>query len=152
MRISRKKLAAIAAGALTLGVAGAAFGYWTTTGEGTGSANVAASNGTVTLHASIAGPAIVPGADRDVTFTADNGGSSNLWVGTIHLASVTADENHEDCDVSDFSMDDVTSDSMVAAGASAATITGTGSLEFANSDVNQDACKGAEITLHLTSN
>src|SRR6185295_457898 len=116
-----------------------------------GWATGAASNGTVTLRGS-SPTCLFPGGSSTVTFTADNAGSSNLFVGTIHLAGVSADGGHASCVTSDFSMADVTSNTMVAAGASGAALTGTGTLNYANTGANQDACKGASLTLNLTSN
>jgi hypothetical protein len=152
MRFTRKKLAAVAAGALTLGLGVGAYAYWTTTGAGDGSATVASANGTVTLHASL-GDGIYPGGSQSVTFTADNAGDTDLYVDTISLDSVDVDSGHATCDTTDFTMDDVTSDTVVTAGASGQAITGTGTLEYANDSTNsQDACKGATITLNVSSN
>jgi len=139
---------------LVIAVAVAAVGgyaYWTTTGAGTGTASAVSSNGTVVLHGS--GPAnLYPGGSGSVTFTADNAGASNLFVATIHLASVTADAGHSSCVTSDFTMPDVTSNTVVNAGASGQALSGTGTLSYANTTSNQDACKGASLTLNLTSN
>jgi hypothetical protein len=150
MRKSRK-LAVLAGVVGAMLIAGVAFAYWTTTGSGTGNATNASSNGTVTLHASFA-DGIYPGGSESVSFTADNAGATNLYVGTIHLASVSVDAGHSSCNVADFTMSDVTSNSEVFAGASGQSISGTGTLNYANTDVSQDACKGAIITLHVTSN
>src|SRR5262245_3656376 len=65
--------------AIALSAVGA-FAYWTTTGSGNGNAAVAPSNGTVTLHGS-APTNLFPGGSSNVTFTADNAGASNLFVG-----------------------------------------------------------------------
>lgn len=128
-----------------------AYAYWTTTGSGNGSATVAASNGTVTLHGT-APTNLYPGGSSSVTFTADNSGGSNLFVGTIHLGSVTADAGHASCNTADFTMADVTSNTMVPAGQTGYALTGSGTLQYANTSANQDACKGASLTLNLTSN
>jgi hypothetical protein len=152
MRFSRKKLTAFAAGAMTLGLTAGAYAYWTTTGAGDASTVVASSNGTITLHASVA-DGIYPGGSEPVTFTADNGGATDLRVGTISLASISVDAPHSGCAVADFSMADVVSNTTVLHGASGQSIAGTGSLVFANDAANnQNACKGATLTLHLTSN
>jgi hypothetical protein len=149
---SKKGVALLATLAVAVVAAVGAYGYWTTTGAGTGTVANASSNGTITLHADWAAGALYPGGSQDVSFTADNAGASNLYVGTIHLASVSVDAGHSSCAVADFTMPDVVSDTEVPAGSSALALNGTGSLSFANTDVNQDGCKGALITLHLTSN
>ena len=149
MRFSRKL--SITAGVVASTVAaGVAFAYWTTSGSGDGQATAAASNGVVVLHGSF-DAGIYPGGEKSVSFTADNSNATDLRVGTVHLASVTTDK--PGCVVTDFSMDDVTSNTTVLASADHQVISGTGTLKFANDSANsQDACKGALITLHLTSN
>ena len=151
MRNLSKKAKTIIAGAAIAGLAstGVAYAYWTTTGSGDGSATSASANGTIDLYASFA-DGLTPGASEDVTFTADNLGTSSLYVGDITLASVSTDK--PSCDVADFTMPDVTSNTTVAAGATGATLLGTGTLTFADTAFNQDECKGAIVTLHLTSN
>ncbi len=151
MKITRKKSLVVGIVAASL-LGGSAIAYWTTTGAGTGSATVGNSNGTISLTAIVAGPAIVPGEARGVTFTASNAGSSNLYVGDITLASVSVDAGHPLCAVADFTMANVTSNTNVLAGATGQSVTGLGSLVFANTALNQDPCKGATITLHVTSN
>ena len=146
----KKKIAALAVATGIVGASGVAYAYWTTTGSGTGSASVASANGTVTLHASVA-PGIYPGGSSEVTFTADNAGDTDLRVRTIHLESVTADA--VGCVVSDFTMADVASNTTVLHKTTGQAIAGTGTLVFANNpDASQDACKGATLTLNLTSN
>jgi hypothetical protein len=147
-----KKIAVVAAAAAVVAIgAGTAYAYWTTTGSGTGSATNASSNGTIVLHASFAN-GLTPGANETVTYTADNGGSSSLYVGTItptvslDAASVTAG-----CLVGDFTIAPTTSNTTVPAHASAYSV-GTGTLAFADTAANQDGCKGATVTLTLASN
>ena len=70
-----KKLSALVVVAV-LGIAGAAFAYWTSTGGGTGSATVGTS-GSVTITATVAS-GIVPGSSRAVTFTAANATESTF--------------------------------------------------------------------------
>ena len=149
-----KKIAALAVATGIIGTTGVAYAYWTTTGSGEGSATAAASNGTLVLHADVA-DGIYPGGSVSVTFTADNDSATRLFAGTIHLESVEAEEASGvtgECDVADFSMVDVESNTIVAEKTDGVALAGTGTLLFANSDVNQDACKGAEITLNVSSN
>jgi hypothetical protein len=147
-----KKLAALAIVAGVAITASAAFAYWTTTGSGGGSATAASSNGTIVLTASF-DPGIFPGGSKVVTFDAANAGASNLYVGTVHLVSVDAEEAlgvTGQCDVTDFSMADVVQNQMIEPGNEA--LANPGSLVFANSAANQDNCKGAQISLRLSSN
>lgn len=148
----KKKTAAIAvAGVLTVATAGGAYAYWSTTGSGTGSATAASANGTVVLHASYAN-GLTPGASEPVTYTADNTGTSSLRVSTITpTVSIDADHVAGGCDVADFTIGATTSDTTVAAGAFNVAA-GTGTLTFKDSNVSQDGCKGATVTLTLASN
>lgn len=144
------KLAVAGVTVATLAVSGVAYAYWTTTGTGSGSAANASSNGTVDLHASWDADALYPGGSQTVSFTADNAGATDLYVGTITLDSVESDVLA--CDVSDFTMDDVVANQIVPNASSGLALTATGTLVFANSTVSQDDCKGATITLNISSN
>ena len=104
----------------------------------------------VTVDASsLAG--IFPGASRPVTYTVTNP-ASNRTV-TLHDAdaagrvdgSLSIDRDHAACDVAWFSFtpDGDEADSY-GPGASS---TYTGAVQMVNADVNQDACKGATISL-----
>jgi hypothetical protein len=147
-----KKIAVVAAAAAVVAIgAGTAYAYWTTTGSGTGSATNASSNGTIVLHAAFAN-GLTPGASETVTYTADNTNSSSLYVGTI-TPTVSIDAAHvtAGCLVGDFTIPATTSNTTVPANTSAFAV-GTGTLSFADTAANQDGCKGAVVTLTLSSN
>ena len=144
----KNKIVALAAAVALTGLGGgAAFAYWTTTGAGSGTGSTAASNGTVVLSAAVPS-GLTPGGSGTVTYTGSNGGTSSLRVGTIH-AVVTTDKPL--CNVADFTILDVVSDTTVPAATSNVAL-GTGTLSFADTSDDQSACKGATITLTLTSN
>jgi hypothetical protein len=130
-------------------VTGAAVAYWTGAGSGSGSGTVN-SGGTIPLTGTVAA-GLAPGLNKAVSLTASNATTSAIKVGTVHLESVAVDAAHTSCNVSDFSMADVVEDQSIAAGASNAALTNSGSLVFANTAVNQDACKSATLTLTLSS-
>lgn len=134
-----------------LAISGLAIAYWTTTGSGSGSGSVAASNGTLTLHGSISS-ALTPGGESAVTFSADNAGTSSLQVGTVH-AVVSIDEEHANagCKASDFTIADTAENQVIAAGAKEVALAHNGSITMADTSGNQDACKGASISLELSS-
>lgn len=150
--MKKKAAVVVAAAALTVTAAGGAYAFWTASGSGSGSAtNASSANGSVALTASFAA-GLTPGASEDVTFTGSNAGKASLQVTTIHLDSVSVDSAHSGCNVKDFSMGDVGSGTVVPAGVSGVALAGKGTLMFADSaTVSQDACKGAIITLNLTS-
>lgn len=67
------------------------------------------------------------------------------------MVSIAADAAHSGCAMTDFSMADVVQNTTVPAGSTALALPNNGSLVFANSAANQDACKGATLTLTLAS-
>ena len=124
---NRKWLAALL-GIVILAGAGAAAAFWSGSGTGTG-----------------------PGVTVPVTFKAANATTSPIRVASVHLVSVAVDAGHSACVTSDFTMPDVTQGFEVPAGATAAGLPTNGQLAYADSAVSQDACKGATITLTLSS-
>ena len=145
MRI-RKAVVALSISAVAVASAGAAFAFWTTSGAGTGSATSASANGTLALSASFAN-GLAPGQAEDVTYHAVNGSATDLRVGTVHAAVST---DNADCLPGWFSIGDVVSNQVIP-GHSEADLTLKGSLAFNNNAANQDPCKGAKVTLTLSS-
>jgi hypothetical protein len=147
---SRKRYVLVGLGAVgAVAVVGAAIAYFTTTGSGTGSAAVGTSSA-VTIHGT-AGTSLFPGAGTTVNFTVDNPSAGSQRVNVIQLESVTTDAGHSACVMSDFTMPNVTVNQAFPNGNGQA-VTATGTLSMANTALNQDACQGAPLTLHLTSN
>jgi hypothetical protein len=73
-----------------LAVAGGAIAYLTTSGSGTGSGDVSATNSTLTLHVT-SSPIATLGGTSPVTITADNAGTSAEHVSGVTLSAVPAD-------------------------------------------------------------
>jgi hypothetical protein len=147
--LKHKRLTALSVVAV-LALAGAAFAYWTGQGSGgSGTANVGTS-GAVTLTPTVTG-GITPGNSEPVSFTAANPTNTGIYVSTVHLGSVTADSAHAACTTADFSMADVTENHEIPAGATAASLPSGGTLVYADTGVDQSACKGATLTLTLSS-
>ena len=132
---------------------GAAFAYWTASGAGTGSGTAASSNGTITLTAHFASNTLTPGGSVPVTITAANSGTTNLYLTNINAGSITLDPTSvsNGCLVGDFSLSGVSTTATEVKAGDTSDAVGTDTLNFANSDVSQDGCKGATITLHYTS-
>jgi hypothetical protein len=147
----KKRTAAVLGAVAVLAVAGIAIAYWTTTGSGSGSGAVASSNGTLTLHGTISNE-LTPGGSSPVSFTADNANSSSAQVGTVK-AVVSIDSEHatKGCLASDFTIADTEENQVIAAKASGVALTHAGTISMADTSANQDACKGATISLALTS-
>ena len=90
--IKPKKGIAVLVAVVAVGVgAYGAYGYWTTSGSGTGTALTGTATGQVDLHVQVPA-AIVPGGTRTVTFSYDNAGDTDLWIGNIVLNSVTSED------------------------------------------------------------
>jgi hypothetical protein len=156
MTWTTKKRALVALGcASALALAGVAFAYFTSNGSGTGTATVGSSSA-VTLHATV-GSNLYPGTSSSVSFTVDNPSSGSQRVGTITLSSITVDAGHSTCSTAigggnpDFSMPAVAVNQVFAAG-NGQNVTPTGTLTMNDTGVNQDACQGATLTLHLINN
>lgn len=150
--IKKRRALVVAGGVLLLIAAGGAYAYFTTTGSGTASGTVGTSTAVV-LHGTAA-TALYPGTSSTVTFTVDNPSTGTQRVGTITLTSVTTDATHvtAGCVLTDFTMPDVVADQSFTSGNGQA-VTATGTLTMAaQPTVNQDGCKDAPLTLHLTSN
>jgi len=147
---SRKQrtLAALGAGVSVVAV-GVAIAYFSATGSGTGSATVGTGS-TVTIHGTTAS-ALYPGTCSTGNFTVDNHSAGSQRVNAIQLESVTTDAGHSACWMTDFTMPNVTVNQTFPNGNGQA-VTATGTLTMANTALNQDACQGAPLTLHLTSN
>jgi hypothetical protein len=135
--------------ASALSISGIAFAYWTGTGSGTVGANLS-SGSTVTLTGVIA-DGLAPGVDETVTIKATPSTTEKVTIGTVTLSSVTVDVPHAACDVSWFTMSDVVANEETPAGGALYTLTHTGTLQMTDTATNQNACKGATITLHLSS-
>jgi hypothetical protein len=156
MRRIKSRKALLALGCVgALAVAAGAYAYFTTSGSGTGTATVGSSSA-VTLHATV-GSSLYPGASSPVSFTVDNPSQGAQRVGTISLQSITVDAGHSTCSVvttggnPDFAMAAVAVNKTFATGNGQA-VTPSGSLAMNDTGVNQDACQGATLTLHLVNN
>jgi hypothetical protein len=148
-KFTKKKVVAVVALSMMAVGGGAAYAYWTTTGSGSGNATNASSNGTLDLHANFTG-GLTPGATRTVTYTADNSNTSSLWVGSL-TPVVSVDSAHSACTPADnFTITATAPGTQVLAGA-AATVVGSGTLKLLDTTANQDACKGAVVTVSVTS-
>jgi hypothetical protein len=150
-KIVTKKRFVVLGVVAVLAVAGVAIAFWTASGSGSGTGSVANSNGSLTLHGVISDE-LTPGSTSAVTFTADNAGTSSLQVGTV-TSVVSIDEAHAEagCKASDFTISPTVENQTIAAKGSGVSLAKDGSISMADTAVNQDACKGATVSLALTS-
>ncbi|WP_308932130.1 hypothetical protein [Arthrobacter sp. SLBN-112] len=144
----KNKIAAVAMSAALVAVGGgAAYAYWSTTGGGYGSGTAAASTSPVTINVTV-DAGVAPGAPQTITYTATNPNTSNTQV---TLANPVVTTGVDGCLPAWFTATAPTGTTNVPAGPTA-TALGTGTLTLVDSaTVNQDACKGASITVTVTS-
>lgn len=153
MKFTAKRTATVVASfAVAVAASGIAYAYWSTTGSGSGSAAAANPSGTVTLHASFPAAALAPGAPQTVSYTADNGNTYSTVVGALTVGTISVDATHATagCSAADFSATAVTTNTRVLAGANG-TAVGSGTITMADTAADQSACKGATITIPVTS-
>ncbi|MGN6190344.1 MAG: hypothetical protein ACTHOE_15750 [Conexibacter sp.] len=149
-KLMRKRILVPVAAIAALAVAGIAVAYFTASGTGSGTATVGSAGG-VTITGVSFDSTLYPGGSTTVRFTINNSSSDTaVQVGKV-IADTRAGTNGitglpAGCSASDFTFDDVTVNDSIAAGRSAAE---TGTLHFANTSANQDACQGARPTLNL---
>jgi hypothetical protein len=147
--LTTKKAVAALGVVAVLAITAFAVAYWTGGGSGSGSAAVG-TVGSVTLTGTVT-PGSAPGTAEPVSFTAANASASPIKVTKVHLVSIAVDSEHSACVTADFSMADVSEAHEVPAGATVEPLPNNGSLVYANTAVSQDACKGATLTLTLSS-
>jgi hypothetical protein len=116
---------------------------------GSGAANVDA--GQVTIGAIVPGR-LYPGAGEPVILKATNPNSSPVFITSIHLIGISLDDAQPGCNASQFSMAAVLEDAQVPAGAKNYQLPQAGMFVYRDSDGDQDACAGVQLTLKLSSN
>lgn len=149
-----KKIVGLAIATAVLATAGVAWAYWTTTGSGDGTATTAAANGTLTLHATADSSLLYPGGTADISITAENTSTgTSLKVTTVSFDSLSVDTAHATagCLASDYTVGTVSTTPTVVAPGETSGVVATATLSMANSALDQDACKGAVVTLNFTS-
>lgn len=167
-KINKKVAAALAAGVVVVAGSGVAYAYWTSTGGGTGTASTSnGDNGTahflsVTQNTTL--NAMYPG-DTPQAFTANvknvSTDNSSVYVSGV-TAYLTIDSAHATagCTVSDYKLDgSTTADSghPVSLHWTAVELTSGSSQDTSAGDTigfndkagsNQNACKGATVTIN----
>ena len=151
---SKRKRAVVFGLVAALVVAGAAIAFWTSTGTGQGTATVGTSSG-LPISAVTFGNTLYPGGKSPVSFTITNSSANSA----ITVAQVAADTSFGatgvtglpgGCLPADFTFPTFTVNQSIPAGGTLnLTVPTAGGLAFANTAVNQDACKGASPVLHL---
>ena len=152
LKNNRKKVSIAAGLVIALIVGGAAYAYWTAGGSGTGSASTGTTVPITANQTSTVSNLRPAGTAQTLsgTFTSTN-------AGPVYVASVAAAVTGTDkvgCDASDYTL----SGSPVTVGAEVTTGStwgagGTMTIAFNDKPgTNQDACKGAAVTIGYTVN
>ena len=146
LRISRKKAVVLGGVTAVVLTGGVAFAYWTSTGEGTGTASTGTSTDWVVTVDDVSLADLTPDGPTDtVTFhvTNDNSGVQRLQ-STVASVTGTSDPG---CTAADFDVSATT----IAYGDIAAgdTVDGTFTIQMVDTGANQDACKGVTVDLKV---
>jgi hypothetical protein len=153
MRSLKKKSKLIVAGAAIIGLAssGVAYAYWTTSGNGSGSASTGASSAfAVTTDAATGGPLTPGGPSETVGFHVTNNNS-----GVQHLTAVAVTVANSDntawtavsgCSSLDYTVVPHFTAGDLAAGAIAS---GTVTITMNNLGSSQNGCQNATVPLYV---
>lgn len=148
MRISKKLTAGLATGIAALSIATGAFAYFTADGKGAGSALVGSDKGlTITAAQDVQG--LYPGRSVDVSYTVHNDSEDTaVYVGALY-STIEIDQapEHAGCSADDFSFATAGVNAEIAA---TGNYSGSGELTMKETGLNQDACKGATVTVNLS--
>lgn len=151
----KNKIAAVAASAALLAAGGgAAYAYWSTTGSGSGNAVASSGTSPVTINVSFE-QGITPSGNggastaKTINYTAVNPNSSSTPVTLVNPVVTTSNAG---CLPAWFNATVPAGTTTVPANVTSHAL-GTGSLTFTDDpEANQDACKGATITVSVSSN
>ena len=153
--ISRQQkitITAVIAGLLVAAGGGAAYGYWSTSGSGTGAASTGTSSSfTVTSSAPTGGPLTPGGASETISFTVANPGTGSAKLSAVTVRVAAADGSAwtavTGCSALDYTVGTPTiTYGEVAGGAS---VIGTVTLTMTDLSTAQDACKTIPVPLYF---
>lgn len=137
---------------LTLALAGVAYAYWTANGSGTGSASAGDTVAVTANQTTVLTPMYPGDSPQTISGDFDNPNSGPVYITdvTVSIASVTKAVGAPagTCDATDFTL----SGASMAVGAEVPAGNGEGAftgatIQFNNKASNQDACKGASVSL-----
>ncbi len=155
-RKSRKKLVWLFTAVLLLGVGGTAYAYWTAGGSGTGTATTGTSSAVTVVQTSTVSNLQPGAAAQTLTGTFNNPNTGPVYVATVtaSIDSVTKAVGAPagTCDATDYTLSNATMTvaAEVPAGNAQGSWTGA-TIAFNNkAATNQDACKGATVSLAYT--
>lgn len=159
MQITKKRAAAVGAGAALCLIAGTtAFAYWTTTGTGTGSAATGSVSGVTINATSAAVTGLYPGGPAQaISGNFDNPNSGKVRVGqvTVSIATISTPQVNAGlpaCSPADFTLvQPGVTNAEINAGTGVGSWSGA-SIAMVDSTGNQDNCKNVTVNLAFSSN
>lgn len=153
MQLFTKKRVGVIGTVAAVAIAGAAYAYWTAGGSGTGSASAANAQTALTVNQTSTLVPMYPGDSAQTisgNFTNPNSGPIRVGTVTASIGSVTKDVGAPvgTCDATDFTLGSAAMavNAEVPAGTGVGSYTGA-TIRFNNKASNQDACKGATVSL-----
>jgi hypothetical protein len=147
LSVRGKRLAVVVSLAVVAATAGGwAFGYFTSTNNGTGSGPVGVSSPWHLSSTVVTG--VAPGvAAQVIPGTATNPASATEFIGTVTPTVVST--SNVGCTAADFTL---TTGVINAAVASGTTSLNFGTIAFNDTSSNQNACQGVTVNLSFVSN
>lgn len=151
MKVSRKYVAAAAVVVASVVLGATAYGFWTTSGTGTGSA-VTATSTAVTVAQLGATTGLYPGGPAvPVNFTINNPGPSAQYISTVAVTMTGVTGANVGvlgpCTVGDFVLTQPAAiNADLAVGATNFAPSGS-TISLTNAATNQDGCKSATVAL-----
>ncbi len=152
---STKKKTAVVTLALLFAGGGAAFGYWTVGGSGTGTASTGTTADIAVVQTSTLTPMFPGDSAQGLSGTFDNANDGPVYVGTVTASISSVDKAvgapAGTCDASDYTLAGaaMTVNAEVPVGSGQGAWSGA-TIRFTNKATNQDACKGATVNLAYT--
>ncbi len=144
MRPLARRSSAVAATTVGLLGLGVAFAAWTSTGEGTGTAEAAQAKPLAVHVTNVTG--LYPTGSVDVPFTVSNPNPYNVTLSSVTLKSVAVDAAHSDCATSVVTGADLPVNLVATKNGGT---TASQSFTVSMSNAATDACQGATFTLTL---
>lgn len=147
---TKKTMAVSLALALLVG-AGGAFAYWTNTGSGSGTAGTGTNLAVVVKQTTVL-TGMYPGqGPQALAGNFDNPNAGATYVAAVTASVTGVDASHSTCLFADYV---ITGTATVAADVAAGTAKGAWSglsIQLNNTASNQNACKGATVTITYAS-
>lgn len=160
-RPGRQKIVALTAliAVLTLGIAGAAYGYWRASGSGSGTGSTGTTVA-VTLGPGVPSGSLYPGGQANVVLTVTNTNAVNVSISSLSLNTTqgtngfSVDAGHASCSVAALTFATQTNGGTgwtvpARVGAVNGTLPITLPNALAMSTSAADACQGATFTVYL---